>query len=181
MIRGSSYAPYAQGKFLVVCSCRTYGKSSLLSTSDFLPTFHFAVSRQRFRELRHARQSAMGERHPGTRLAESCPVSSLDRLDASLCAVSTVGRMVGQRANLSAVTSLRVLSIFVKKLALMRALQALMSIGTCVFLGLFTARICGRLAGWIAFWLAALYALFYAYSWPFLRDGLAWFITAALL
>jgi len=63
----------------------------------------------------------------------------------------------------------------------MRALQALMSIGTCVFLGLFTARICGRLAGWIAFWLAALYAPFYAYSWPFLRDGLAWFITAALL
>jgi len=74
-----------------------------------------------------------------------------------------------------------VLSIFVKKLALMRALQALLSIGTCVFLGLFTARICGRLAGWIAFWLAALYAPFYAYSWPFLRDGLAWFITAALL
>jgi len=74
-----------------------------------------------------------------------------------------------------------VLSIFVKKLALMRALQALMSIGTCVFLGLFTARICGRLAGWIAFWLAALYAPFYAYSRPFLRDGLAWFITAALL
>jgi 4-amino-4-deoxy-L-arabinose transferase-like glycosyltransferase len=74
-----------------------------------------------------------------------------------------------------------VLSLFVQKLVLMRVLQALISIGTCIFLGLFTARICGRLAGWLAFWLAALYAPFYAYSWPFLRDGIAWFITAALL
>jgi len=46
-----------------------------------------------------------------------------------------------------------VLSIFVKKLALMRALQALMSIGTCVFLGLFTrafaaASLAGLPFGW---------------------------------
>lgn len=63
----------------------------------------------------------------------------------------------------------------------MRILQALISIGTCTFIGLFTARIAGRTAGWIAFWLAALYAPFYLYSWPFLRDGLGWFLTAALL
>jgi 4-amino-4-deoxy-L-arabinose transferase-like glycosyltransferase len=63
----------------------------------------------------------------------------------------------------------------------MRLFQALMNMGICVFIGLLTARIAGRTAGWIAFWLAALYAPFYAYSWPFLRDGLGWFITAALL
>jgi 4-amino-4-deoxy-L-arabinose transferase-like glycosyltransferase len=64
---------------------------------------------------------------------------------------------------------------------LMRAVQALMGIGTCVFLGTFTARMSGQVAGWITFWLSALYAPFYAYAWPFLRDGLGWFITAALL
>jgi 4-amino-4-deoxy-L-arabinose transferase-like glycosyltransferase len=73
------------------------------------------------------------------------------------------------------------LALLLPKLILMRLLQAVMSMGTCAFLGLLTARITGRLAGWIAFWLAALYAPFYAYSWPFLRDGLGWFITAALL
>ena len=73
------------------------------------------------------------------------------------------------------------LSLFLNKLLLMRVLQALMSIGTCAFLGLFTARMSGRSAGWIALWLAALYAPFYVYSWPLLRDGLTWLITAALL
>src|SRR5262249_23484491 len=66
-------------------------------------------------------------------------------------------------------------------LILVRIVQGLMSAGVCVFLGLLTTRIAGRNAGWIAFWLAALYAPFYAYSWPLLRDGLGWFITAALL
>jgi 4-amino-4-deoxy-L-arabinose transferase-like glycosyltransferase len=73
------------------------------------------------------------------------------------------------------------LSLFLHRLFFMRVLQALMSMGTCVFIGLLTARISGRTAGWIAYWLAALYAPFYAYSWPFLRDGLGWFITAAVL
>jgi 4-amino-4-deoxy-L-arabinose transferase-like glycosyltransferase len=66
-------------------------------------------------------------------------------------------------------------------LFLMRLFQALMSMATCVFLGLLTNRFAGRKAGWIAFWLAALYAPFFAYSWPFLRDGLGWLITAALI
>lgn len=73
------------------------------------------------------------------------------------------------------------LSAMVKRFFFMRILQALMSIGTCVFIGLFAARMSGRTAGWIAFWLAALYAPFYVYSWPFLRDGLGWFLIAALL
>jgi len=62
-----------------------------------------------------------------------------------------------------------------------RIVQALMSAGVCVFLGMLTARIAGHRAGWLAFWLAAFYAPFYACSWPLLRDGLGWFITAALL
>lgn len=74
-----------------------------------------------------------------------------------------------------------ILSALLKNLFSMRVLQAMMSIGTCVFIGLFTARISGRIAGWIAFWLAAFYAPFYAYTWPFLRDGLGWFLAAALL
>jgi hypothetical protein len=74
-----------------------------------------------------------------------------------------------------------ILSAMMKNLFLMRILQAMMSIATCVFIGLFTARISGRIAGWIAFWLAALYAPFYAYTWPFVRDGLGWFLAAALL
>lgn len=73
------------------------------------------------------------------------------------------------------------LALLLPDLVLMRIFQALMSMGTCVFIGLLTFRIAGRSAGWIAFWLASLYAPFYAYSWPFLRDGLGWFITAALL
>lgn len=73
------------------------------------------------------------------------------------------------------------LSVFLNKLALMRVLQALMSICTCIFVGLFAARVGGRIAGWIGFWIAALYAPFYVYSWPFLRDGLTWFLAAALL
>jgi len=74
------------------------------------------------------------------------------------------------------------LSLFVPKhLFLMRMLQALMSVGTCVFIGLLAFRLSGRTAGWIAFWLAALFSPFYAYSWPFLRDGLGWFLSAALL
>lgn len=74
-----------------------------------------------------------------------------------------------------------VLALFLDKLLLMRVTQALMSIGTCVFIAFFTARICGRVPGWIAFGLSALYAPFYAYSWPFMRDDLSWLITAALL
>lgn len=74
-----------------------------------------------------------------------------------------------------------VLSVFLPRLFWMRIMQALIGIGTCVFIGLLTARICGRAAGWTAFWLAALYAPFYVYSWPFLRDGVGWFLTAALL
>jgi hypothetical protein len=73
------------------------------------------------------------------------------------------------------------LSVFLQKIIWMRIVQASMSIGTCVFIGLLAARISGHAAGRTAFWLAALYAPFYAYSWPFLRDGLGWFITAALL
>jgi 4-amino-4-deoxy-L-arabinose transferase-like glycosyltransferase len=73
------------------------------------------------------------------------------------------------------------LSLFLPNLLVVRVVQAIWSIGTCIFIGLFAGRISGNLAGWIAFWLAALYAPFYAYSWPFLRDGLGWFITAALL
>lgn len=68
------------------------------------------------------------------------------------------------------------LALLLPKLILMRLLQAVMSMGTCAFLGLLTARITGRLAGWIAFWLAALYAPFYAYSWPFLqRIGMVYY------
>jgi len=74
-----------------------------------------------------------------------------------------------------------ILALFVHRSIWMRVLQALLSVGTCVFLGLATARMSGRRAGWIAFWLAALYAPFYVYAWPFLRDGLGWFITAALV
>ncbi|MGB9511633.1 MAG: hypothetical protein WBU20_08115, partial [Candidatus Acidiferrum sp.] len=73
------------------------------------------------------------------------------------------------------------LSLFMHRYFLMRIVQALMSIGTCIFLGLLSARIAGRTAGWIVFWLSALYAPFYAYSWPFLRDGLGWLLSAALL
>jgi 4-amino-4-deoxy-L-arabinose transferase-like glycosyltransferase len=73
------------------------------------------------------------------------------------------------------------LSLFMHRYFAMRVLQALMSIAMCVFIGLFAARIAGRTAGWIAFWLAALYAPFYLYSWPFLRDGLSWFLTAAMV
>src|ERR1700739_2807339 len=73
------------------------------------------------------------------------------------------------------------LSAMMKILLLMRIFQAMMSIAACALIGLFTARISGRIAGWIAFWLAALYAPFYAYTWPFLRDGLGWFLAAALL
>jgi 4-amino-4-deoxy-L-arabinose transferase-like glycosyltransferase len=73
------------------------------------------------------------------------------------------------------------LSFFVYNHILMRILQALISIFTCVAIGLFTARIAGQRAGWIAFWLSILYAPFYLYSWPFLRDGLGWFLTAAVL
>jgi hypothetical protein len=62
-----------------------------------------------------------------------------------------------------------------------RIAQAVMSAGVCVLLGLSTSRIAGRVAGWMAFWLAACYAPFYVYSWALLRDGLGWFITAALL
>jgi len=72
-----------------------------------------------------------------------------------------------------------VLSLFMHKYFAMRVLQALMSMATCVFIGLFAGRIVGRTAGWIAFWLAALYAPFYLYSWPFLRDGLGWLLLAA--
>jgi 4-amino-4-deoxy-L-arabinose transferase-like glycosyltransferase len=71
--------------------------------------------------------------------------------------------------------------VFLQKPIVVRLLQALLSAGTCVLLGLLTARISGRAAGWVAFWLAALYAPFYAYTWPLLRDGLGWFIMAALL
>lgn len=74
-----------------------------------------------------------------------------------------------------------VLSVFLNRLLWMRIVQAFMSIGTCIFLGLLTYRISGRAAGWTAFWIAAFYAPFYLYSWPFLRDGMGWFITAALL
>jgi 4-amino-4-deoxy-L-arabinose transferase-like glycosyltransferase len=74
-----------------------------------------------------------------------------------------------------------VLRLFMPQYFLMRVVQALMSIGTCVFIGLLAARISGRTAGWIAFWLAALYAPFFAYSWPFLRDGTGWLVSAALL
>lgn len=73
------------------------------------------------------------------------------------------------------------LSVLLRNLLFARILQAVLSIGTCVFIGLFTARMSGRTAGWIAFWLAALYAPFYAYTWPFLRDGIGWFLTAAVL
>jgi len=62
-----------------------------------------------------------------------------------------------------------------------RIVQAVMTAATCVSSGLLTARIAGRRAGWTAFWLAALYAPYYAYSWPLLRDSLAWFIGGALL
>jgi len=71
--------------------------------------------------------------------------------------------------------------LFLPNYFLIRVFQALLHTGTCVFLGLLTDRVAGRVAGWIAFWLAALYAPFYAYSWPFLRDGLGWFLTAATL
>ena len=74
-----------------------------------------------------------------------------------------------------------VLSLFMHRYFAMRVLQALMSIATCVFIGLLAARVAGRTAGWIAFWLAALYAPFYLYSWPFLRDGLGWLLLAASL
>lgn len=73
------------------------------------------------------------------------------------------------------------LSLFVRNFLLVRVLQAFMSIATCGFIGLLTARIANPTAGWIAFWLAAFYAPFYVYSWPFLRDGLAWLIIAATL
>jgi 4-amino-4-deoxy-L-arabinose transferase-like glycosyltransferase len=73
------------------------------------------------------------------------------------------------------------LALFVHNLLWARVMQAVMSACTCLLLGLVTARVSGRVAGWIAFWTAALYAPFYAYSWPFLRDGLGWFITAAVL
>jgi 4-amino-4-deoxy-L-arabinose transferase-like glycosyltransferase len=73
------------------------------------------------------------------------------------------------------------LALLLPNLVFMRLFQALMSMGTCAFIGLLTARIADRSAGWIAFCLAALYAPFYAYSWPFLRDGLVWFITSTLL
>jgi len=73
------------------------------------------------------------------------------------------------------------LALFFHRYLWMRILQALMSIATCVFIGLLAARVSGRSAGWIAFGLAALYAPFFVYSWPFLRDGLGWFISAALL
>ena len=73
------------------------------------------------------------------------------------------------------------LSLFVHKYFLMRIVQALMSIGTCAFIGLLSARIAGRAVGWFAFWMAALYAPFYAYSWPYLREGLGWLLTAAVL
>lgn len=73
------------------------------------------------------------------------------------------------------------LSLFMHKYFAMRVVQALMSIATCVFIGLLARRIAGRTAGWIAFWLAALYAPFYLYSWPFLRDGLSWLLTAAMV
>jgi len=73
------------------------------------------------------------------------------------------------------------LSLLVRRQLAMRVLQALISISTCVFIALFTKRITGQRTGWIAFWLSALYAPFYLYSWPFLRDGLGWLLTAALL
>lgn len=73
------------------------------------------------------------------------------------------------------------LSLFLHNLEVARAAQALMSMATCVFLGLLANRIANRGAGWLAFWIAALYAPFYAYSWPFLRDGIGWFLTAAVL
>jgi hypothetical protein len=57
----------------------------------------------------------------------------------------------------------------------MRVFQALMSVATCVFLGLFTARVSGRSAGWNGFWLAALYAP------ASFRDGLGFFLAAALM
>ena len=72
------------------------------------------------------------------------------------------------------------LSVFLHQLFAMRILQAIMAIGTCGFIGLLSAHF-GRTVGWTAFWLAAFYAPFYVYSWPFLRDGLGLFITAALL
>jgi hypothetical protein len=73
------------------------------------------------------------------------------------------------------------LVLFLHRYFWMRVFQAFMSMLTCVFLGLFTARVSGRSAGWIAFWLAALYAPFYAYAWPFLRDDLGFFLAAALM
>jgi 4-amino-4-deoxy-L-arabinose transferase-like glycosyltransferase len=73
------------------------------------------------------------------------------------------------------------LVLFLHRYFWMRVFQALMSMATCIFLGLFTARVSGRTAGWIAFWLVALYAPFYAYSWPFLRDCLGFFLAAALM
>jgi len=74
-----------------------------------------------------------------------------------------------------------VMSVILPHYFLLRVLQALLHVGTCMFLGLLTNRLAGPTAGWIAFWLAALYAPFYAYSWPYLRDGLGWFLTAATL
>ena len=73
------------------------------------------------------------------------------------------------------------LSLFIQRTPWMRICQAAMSVATCVLLGLLTRRIAGQAAGWFAFVLAALYAPFYLYSWPFLRDGLNWFLSAALL
>jgi 4-amino-4-deoxy-L-arabinose transferase-like glycosyltransferase len=73
------------------------------------------------------------------------------------------------------------LALFIDRPLWMRISQALLSIGICIFIGLTANRLSGRRAGWIGFWLAALYAPFYLYSWPFLRDGVAWFITSVLL
>lgn len=73
------------------------------------------------------------------------------------------------------------LALFLHRYFWMRIFQALMSIATCVFIGLLTARVSGRTAGWMAFGVSAVYAPFYVYSWPFLRDGLGWLISAALL
>ena len=73
------------------------------------------------------------------------------------------------------------LSLFLHRYFWMRGLQALLSIAMCALIGLFSAKVGGQNAGWIGFWMAALYAPFYLYSWPFLRDGLGWLLTVALL
>ncbi len=130
----------------------------------------------------------MGAVHSRSGLAESSPVSSRHRLDATNRSVEPMGPVVGRRRHFSAIPSLRIFlerHVLVEWQRPVRPPRASPPRHGALCLDRLHCparrfRADARV-GWLAFWLAALYSPYYAYSWTLLRDLLGWIITAILL